>query len=229
MGSVKGIFITGTDTGVGKTLISCALAKILSRQCRVGVMKPLAAGSSQDAENLQRASGRSDLKLKDINPIFFEKPLAPFSATHFGKKKINLSKIFESFEKIQASSDFVIVEGMGGLHVPVTDRWMVADLALQMNLPLIIVTRLGLGTLNHTLLTVDYARTKKISIAGIVVNTTSRRKDLSTQTNVQALSRLTRLPVLGPIPYLQGGFFCKLETLLSENHLSQKKLENLFL
>ncbi len=225
---MPGVFVTGTDTGIGKTLITCALANIFSKKYRVGVMKPFASGSHSDVQNLRRAARRSDLSLDDINPVFFSRPLAPFSATHFDRKKIDFSRIFKAYQKIQSVSDFALVEGMGGLHVPITKRYTVADLALQMKLPILIVTRLGLGTLNHTLLTVNYARQKGLSILGIIINSTKNEKDLSTQTNVQALSSLLPFPVLGPIPYLKGSFLKKLKVLSSGDYFSKHRLEQLF-
>ncbi len=225
---LPGVFITGTDTGIGKTLITCALALALSEKYHVGVMKPFASGSHSDVQNLRKIAKRSDLSLDDINPVFFSQPLAPFSATRFDKQKINFSKVFKAYQKIQSISDFTLVEGMGGLHVPITKKHTVADLALQMKLPILIVTRLGLGTLNHTLLTVDYARRKGLSILGIIINSTKKEKDLSTQTNVQALSKLLPIPILGPIPYLKGSFLEKLETISTGDYFSKRHLGQLF-
>lgn len=211
MTRTRGFFITGTDTGVGKTLVSCILAKVLSQRFHLGVMKPLASGSMLDVQRLKRASGRGDLDFEKLNPVFFDEPISPFSASLLGNKRIHLSKIYESYVWLQKHSDFVIVEGIGGLHVPITGKLTVADLALEMNLPLLIVTHPFLGTLNHTLLTVNYARQKGLKINGMIINASKNQKDPSTKTNALALSRLTRLPILASIPYLKGKFDEKVE------------------
>ncbi|MBI1882970.1 MAG: dethiobiotin synthase [Chlamydiae bacterium] len=220
----KGFFVTGTDTGVGKTLVSCVLARILGRWGSVGVMKPFASGNRQDALRLQGAARRDDLTLDEVNPIYFKEPLAPYSARGFGKKAIDLKKVLKSYQRISASSDFMIVEGIGGLHVPLSGVLDVADLVLKLNLPLLIVTHLRLGTLNHTLLTVDYARQKGLQIKGLIFCESRVAKDWASKTNPQALQRLTQLPLLGHIPCLKGRFGEKVEKAVRENFISLKWL-----
>jgi dethiobiotin synthetase len=203
----KGLFVTGIDTGVGKTLVSCVLAKVLSQRFQLGVMKPFASGNRLDIQRLKRACGRKDLDFDTLNPIFFNQPLSPFSASLSDQKKIDLSKILKSYRWLQKHSDFVIVEGIGGLHVPLREKFTVADLALKMNLPLVIVAHPFLGTLNHTFLTVDYARHKGLKIQGIIVNVLKDHvRDPSFKSNPFVLSRLARLPILATLPYLKGKF-----------------------
>jgi dethiobiotin synthetase len=190
-------------------------------------MKPLASGSMQDVQRLKKASGREDLDFEKLNPVFFDEPISPFSASHVGKKKVNLSKILKSYHWLQRHSDFVIVEGMGGLHVPITEKLTIADLALKMNLPLLIVTHPFLGTLNHTLLTVRYALQKGLKVEGIIMNASKDRRDPSRKTNARALSQLTRLPILASIPSLKGRFEKKIKEAVQRNLINQSWIESL--
>lgn len=223
---MKGVFVTATGTDIGKTFVSCLLAKSLSENLRVGVMKPFSSGSQLDAVRLIQSSGRKDLSLKDVNPIYYKKPLAPYSAAGLGRKKIDFSRVFESFESLQKKSDFMIVEGIGGLAVPLTQDWTAAHLAHKLGLPIVIVTHLGLGTLNHTFLTVDYARKMSLTILGLISSDSSRKKDLSYQTNFDALPRLTHLPWLLNLPYGSGSFDQKIQKML-RIHSVQKQIKKI--
>lgn len=220
---MSGFFITGTDTGVGKTFVSCLWASRLSLRKRVGVMKPFASGSRLDALRLRRCAHRFDLSLDEINPVFFDQPLSPYSADGFPEQNDFFQTILKNFRKVRDTSDVVIVEGMGGLHVPITRSRMVADLAREMDLPLVIVTHAGLGTLNHTLLTVHYAVQKGLKIAGLIMNNVRKTSDLSSQTNLDALGCLTGLPILGFIPYLRGRFEEKLKMALKKGFINLPK------
>jgi dethiobiotin synthetase len=190
-------------------------------------MKPLASGSMLDVQRLKKASGREDLDFEKLSPVFFDEPISPFSACYLGKKKINVSKILKSYHWLQRHSDFVIVEGIGGLHVPITKKLTVADLALKMNLPLLIVTHPFLGTLNHTLLTVAYALQKGLRIEGIIMNASKDQRDPSRKTNARALSRLTRLPILASIPVLKGRFEKKIDVAVQRGLIKQSWIEGL--
>jgi dethiobiotin synthetase len=190
-------------------------------------MKPLASGSMLDVQRLKKASGREDLDFERLSPVFFDEPVSPFSASYLGKKKINLSKIFKAYHWLRRRSDFVIVEGIGGLHVPITEKLTVADLALKMNLPLLIVTHPFLGTLNHTLLTVTYALQKGLKIEGIIINAPKDRRDPSRKTNARAHSQLTRLPILASIPSLRGRFEKKIDEAVQMGLFNHHWIEGL--
>ena len=208
---IPSFLVTGTDTGVGKTLASGGLAaEIARRGIPVGVMKPFATGArsvrgrlvSQDARFLRSAAGVDD-PLDLINPICLKPPLAPSMAADVARTPIDLKKVWDAYTTLRARHATLIVEGVGGLLVPLFPRLTVADLAQKMRLPLLIVTRPSLGTLNHTALTVHVARSYGLRILGLVVNYTQpTRKGLAERLNPGALALFTRLPVLGEIPYL---------------------------
>jgi len=223
---MKGVFVTATGTNVGKTFVSCLLAQCLRDKLRVGVMKPFSSGSQLDALRLIRASGRRDLLLKDVNPAYFDKPLAPYSATGLGRRKIDFSSVFKSFRSIQKNSDFMIVEGIGGLAVPITENWTAADFAHKLGLPIVIVTHLELGTLNHTLLTVDYARRMDIPVWGLVSTDSKKEKGLSYETNLSALPKLTRLPWLLNLPNSPGSFEQRIKKIIQIRSV-QKQIKKL--
>ena len=172
----NGLFITGADTEVGKTLVSCALARILrNRGHDVGVMKPVATGAvevdgrrvSEDALLLREAAGVSD-PLELINPILLGPPIAPVPAAEMDGIAPDVSLIGESFRRISDSHDITIVEGIGGILVPIVRGFTVADLAARLGLPVIIVSRPALGTVNHSLLTIEAARRRGIEPLGVV-------------------------------------------------------------
>lgn len=211
-----GIFVTGTDTGVGKTVVACGLAAWAKEQgISVGVMKPIATGArwirkrgrkilvSDDAQQLAKAAGVEDA-LDLINPICFQEPLAPLSAACRAGNPIRWDRILNAFRTLCRRHAYVIVEGVGGLMVPLTLTMHVADLAQRLNLPLLLVSRPGLGTLNHTLLSLACLRQYGLSLRGIVINHTrpAARRGMNRvieRTNIEWLSRWA--PVLGQLPY----------------------------
>jgi len=214
----RGFFITGTDTGVGKTVVACALAAWYRRHdLDVGVMKPVATGGarlgrgrtsrwlSDDARCLAACAGVDD-PWSLVNPVCFREPLAPWTAALRARRSIALRAVLEAFAALRARHDVLIVEGIGGLLVPLTARVTVADLARQLGLPLLLVARPGLGTLNHTLLSLDCARGRSLLVAGIVINHAEPAcRDAVTRvthrTNIQILNRLAGVPVLGSLPF----------------------------
>ena len=206
----KGCFITGTDTGVGKTLVAAGLAALYKNKgLNVGVMKPIATGCkrvnnrliSDDAVFLKlSAEVEDDYEL--INPISLEQPLAPTVAARLSNTKIDLEKIRTAYETLSERHDSLIVEGIGGLLVPIHEYYFVVDLANEMELPLIVVCRPTLGTINHTLLTVSYARAHGLEIKGIIINESIENNDaIVKKTNTEEIKRLTGLPILGIIPF----------------------------
>lgn len=200
--SHKGVFITGTDTGVGKTRIACLLAEQLKQKgISVGVMKPICTGDRRDAVLLKKSAGVND-PIDDINPIYLEKPLAPLVAAKLQNKKINFHEVKTAYKKLLKKYRFLIVEGAGGLLVPVTRNIFIADIAKMFGLPLLIVSRPGLGAINHTLLTVNCARRYGLDIIGFGLNCAERgKKGLAEKTNPSVISRIGRIKYLGTIPY----------------------------
>jgi len=197
---VSGVFITGTDTGVGKTFITLALARaLMARGIDVGVMKPISCGPMDDNDAVYL---KKELKISDpldlINPIRLRLPLAPYAASAILRKKIDLKKIFKAFKKLLITHEIVLVEGVGGVLVPIKKNYFAADLAKDLNIPAIIVARAGLGTINHTLLTVEALRSRKVDILGIIMNGFTG-KELSEKTNSKIIENITRIPVLAKL------------------------------
>ena len=211
-----GIFITGTDTEIGKTVVAGGLAAALkAARVDVGVMKPIASGGiehkgrivSEDAIFLKHAAHVDDA-LDLINPICLRHPLAPSVAAEIEGVSIDLRQIDKAFAELCQRHEFIVVEGVGGIAVPICEEMLVADMAQRFQLPLLIVARPNLGTINHTVLTVEFARSYTLEICGIVLNASQEEsKGLAEETNPKELARLTDLPILGTVPFderLQG-------------------------
>ncbi len=200
----KGVFVTGSDTGVGKTVIAGAIAAaIKAHGLDVGVMKPVASGAkeiegklvSEDAVYLKKiidSTDDDDL----VNPVRLEPSIAPTMAASKCGVPIDIDKIWKAYETLTNKHDFVVVEGIGGLMVPIDDTLFVADLVRKMDLALVIVSRDYLGTINHTLLTVEYARSRNIRIKGIVINMLKNGDDF-----VREIEKYSSVPILGTIPF----------------------------
>jgi dethiobiotin synthetase len=208
-----GLFFTGTDTGVGKTLVVSAVARILNRQGRrVAVCKPVATGAfwngrrwlSEDTLRLAQAAEMID-DLQKVTAWTFPDPVAPPVAARRQGIELKLGEIVRAVrsgnEAGQAAGRPVLVEGIGGLLCPLTEKETVADLAQELGFPLVVVARRSLGTLNHTLLTLEAARARGLAVAGVVVSETTPPKTLAEQTNVEELERRLTVPLLGVVPY----------------------------
>lgn len=202
------LFITGTDTGVGKTYVTALiLAELRRRGMRAAAFKPISCGEGgrRDAE-IYAAIMQHELPLDVINPIYLRHPLAPSVAAKLERKRVDLHKIRRAYRGLAASYAVVLVEGAGGLLVPIRKNYFVADLAKAMKLPLLIVARLGLGTINHSLLTVQQARVRGLKIAGIVLNdTVGGKRGLAETTNIEVVPALCRVPLLGVVPHGKSG------------------------
>lgn len=210
MGS--GIFITGTGTGVGKTLVACGLAALLKKRgYKVGVMKPAETGCKEkngklfpeDAFHLQQASGCDD-PLERICPYRLWLPLAPSVAAARERVKIDTSLVVNLYKEISSAHDITLVEGAGGLLVPLLPRYTYADLARAMELPLLVVAANRLGAINHLLLTLEHASCRGLPVLGYVFNRLSNEPSLAAETNRDALLSLTTVPCLGEIPYIEN-------------------------
>jgi dethiobiotin synthetase len=207
---MRGILITGTDTGVGKTLVGCGLAAALIAQGKaVGVLKPAETGCStrdgvlypEDAAHLA-AFARTTLPLDQLCPYRFAPPVAPNVAAELAGRIIEPRRIAAAFEQIARHHDFTLVEGAGGLLVPLAGRYTFADLARDLSIPLLVVVGSKLGALNHTLLTLHCAQALSLPVTGYILNHPIPASDLATQTNAQTLAHLTDVPCLGILPFL---------------------------
>ena len=196
-------FITGTDTGVGKTHVTALLLAELRRHgLPAAGFKPIACGTGGRADaRIYRKLMRNEVPLDTINPIYLRHPLAPSVAAKLEHRCIDLDKIHSVFCLLSSVFSPVLGEGAGGLLVPIKRNYFVADLARQLDLPVIIVARLGLGTLNHTLLTVRQAQAMKLKVAGVILNDTTGRHGLAERTNVKAITELAGVPLLGVVPH----------------------------
>jgi dethiobiotin synthetase len=206
----KAIFITATDTGVGKTIVAATVAMLMrKRGIRVGVMKPVTSGCrvmdgkpvSEDAELLTWAAG-SPADADDYAPYLLHAPLAPSVAATMEGVSIDFQRIQTKFHKLSADHDFVIVEGAGGLMVPLAGGLLIADLILHLGIPALVVSRPGLGTINHTLLTTYSARQLGIVVKGIVINDYPEHPDQAEKYAPHLISSLSGAPVLGVFPHI---------------------------
>ena len=174
----KGLFIAGTGTGVGKTLIAGAIAKILTDNgLKVGVFKPIATGCKRRWEGLVSCDteflancANSGLSLSTITPVGYITPAAPVVGAAQEGRLIDFDSIAAAYKEICENTDIVIVEGIGGVRTPLTAEFDLLDLAVEFALPVVIISRLGPGTINHALMTIDCIRAAQLKIAGIVLN-----------------------------------------------------------
>lgn len=216
------LFVVGTDTGVGKTRVSGWIVQSLhERGYRPGVCKPASTGAEPgengwiwpDLEHLRVACG-SDFPLEKIGPFRWFAPLAPPAAQRIDRSDDRLLPI-QKYARLPAINDYLdalfswkdhcdllIIEGTGGLLCPLTERETIADLAVAWGAPILIVSRLGLGTLNHTLLTVEAARRRGLKVVGVMLNRPGPETDgIAEQTNPTELRARLDIPVFGPLSF----------------------------
>ncbi|HET6419082.1 MAG TPA: dethiobiotin synthase [Geobacteraceae bacterium] len=207
-----GVFITGTDTGVGKTVVTAVLAKLLrDRGFKAGVMKPVTSGCavaggkliSEDAELLKWASATRSPDA-DIAPYLLREPLAPSVSAAIDGVNIQFDAILHSFLRLTAANDFVLVEGAGGLMVPLTENRLVSDLIRVLDLPLIIVARPNLGTVNHTLMTCFCAKRMDIEVKGIIIGNYPENPGTAEVYAASMIEEFSGVPVLGVFPHIES-------------------------
>jgi dethiobiotin synthetase len=207
----RGVFITATDTGVGKTLVASALVMRLRQQgIDVGVMKPIETGVSRspkplsDGARLRNAAGSCD-PIADVSPYVFRLPVAPLSAARAEGTTVWVTTIMRAFHALRQKHAFVVVEGVGGIYVPITQSLNVSDLTYRMKLSAIVVGQSGLGGINHALLTLQALRRRKITIVALVLNqprpVRTKAARMQEQSTVSLLRRLAGVPVIGPLSY----------------------------
>jgi dethiobiotin synthetase len=206
----KGFFITGTDTGVGKTLIAGGIAQILVQKgLRVGVFKPIATGCriekgklvSDDAKFLAKYSNCS-CGLPVVNPVSYLTAAAPIVAAEMEQRPIDYRRIEDAYHFICENHDVVIVEGIGGIRVPISPKVDVLELARQFHLSIVVAARPNLGTINHTLLTIDAIRFHNLPLAGVVVNGLKPdTADAAEKTAPQIISQTGSVNILAVVPF----------------------------
>lgn len=207
-----GAFIAGTDTGVGKTVVAAALARHLSKRgIDVGVMKPVETGVpsptslSCDAIRLKVAAASQE-KLSLIRPYYFHAPVAPLAASRLERKPIRLSTILSGFRALRTRHAVTLVEGVGGVYVPLTTSHDVLDLMQEMKLPVIVVGRAGLGGINQARLTLEALRRRELPVLALVLNHAVESKGATAvrqaRTTIALVRELAGVPVIGPLPYV---------------------------
>lgn len=227
---MNSLFVTGTDTDVGKTYVTAGLAaSIRKKGVDVGIMKPFAAGSvqkkgfkSNDVEVLSKAAKVNDEECL-VNPQFFPIPASPYTAWKNLKIKPNVKTVLSSFKRLQELHEMLLVEGMGGLMTPILKDYFIADLVKEMKIPSVIVARSRVGTVNHTVMTCRMCRAFRIPVKGIIINHYGGGyppKELT-----RDLQELTGIQVLGSIPFLKNLSDAYLHRIFERN-INLEKLLN---
>lgn len=219
---MKSIFITGTDTDVGKTYVSAGLAVTFRMMgIDVGVMKPFAAGipqnkgfKSEDVEILSKAAHVSDPEYL-VNPQFFPMPASPYTAWKSLKTKPKVKVALDSFKKLSKLHKMLLVEGMGGIMTPILENYFVVNLIKEMKIPVLIVTRSRIGTVNHTLMTIRMCEKYRIPIKGIIIN--NFEQGYSEKELTRDLKNLTGVKVLGSIPFIDDMSDSSLHAIFKKN------------
>ncbi len=201
IGPHQRVFITGTDTGVGKTYFACRLIRHLAGQGKtIGVMKPIETGILSEKKSdgyLLRKAAESILPLEMISPYRFKTPASPRAASLKEKKEIHIGKIIDRFKKIAAAHDWMIVEGAGGLLVPILKQFDMADLIQSLQIPVILVSPQKLGTINQTLLSIHLAKSRGLKLLAVILNQKkNKRDDFSVLSNKKIIEENCDLPVL---------------------------------
>ncbi len=210
----QGFFITGTDTGVGKTWSTVSLMRYFAKQGNtVLAMKPIASGCveldgclrSEDALLLQQNASFATA-YADVNPYALQQPISPHIAAAMAKTVIRFETILSAFERIKRGAEIVLVEGVGGWRVPLTDRQDVADLAIELNLPVIVVVAIRLGCINHARLTYDAILASGVPCAGWIATCIDPGM-LHRRETINTLRKALRIPLLGVLPYSEVADF----------------------
>lgn len=226
----KGIFVSGTDTEIGKSFVTASLAGILAKKgIDVGVFKPMMSGAKRedilsDAYILKQFS-QDPLPLEKINPFQFDEPLAPYVASKRAGQSISLTEVLDAWYTIRDQHDFYLIEGAGGLAVPLGEHFLVADLAKEIGYPLLIVARPNLGTINHTLLTVHYARSIGLDVLGVIINGLRTPAGVAEQTNPSLIEQFADVPVLAVLPWIEHPTPEEM-IRVAEKHIDIKKIYN---
>jgi dethiobiotin synthetase len=193
------IFITGTDTGVGKTYTALHLLRLLrasGRKC--AAMKPICCGDRRDAELLLAAGGEG-FTIDEINPLWLKTPAAPLVGSFLERVAVDVQRILVAYHSLRRRVDFLIVEGVGGWLVPITEDFFVSDLAAAMDLPVLVVAANRLGCLNHSALTVRSIQERNLRCLGLALNSfepAAASKDIAALTNADILKKILNVPVI---------------------------------
>lgn len=208
---MRGLFVTGTDTSVGKTIIAASLGLALrKRGLPTGMVKPFATGVHADADwreddaQLLRASTGNQQSLESISPLRFRHPLAPISAAQMESRSVDLDAARSAVKAVLKQYPFTVVEGVGGAAVPLTEAVLASDFAASLDLPVLVVSRTDLGTINHTLLTLEHLRSRGCRIYGLIfVRHCAGEASLAEKTGPAVAARLAEVPFFGVVPCVE--------------------------
>lgn len=228
MTRLRGLFVTGTDTGVGKTAVSVALLRCAVRRgLRPIPLKPAETGCVPDAEDARRlwVAANRPVDESDVCPHRFRLPAAPAQAAALEGQRLQLHEVAAHAQAVAARGDWLLMEGAGGLLVPYGPDWTAADLIERLGLPAVVVARTALGTINHTALTVRELQRRRIPIAALVLNRTSPDEQPQEAGSLPYVASGTGLTPLGPLPWLADAgdpdrLADALEAALGPAHLS---------
>ncbi len=211
--TAQGLFITGTDTGVGKTVVTAAILAWLRHQgFSAGVMKPIETGvncecsspANSDALFLMECGGIED-DLAEVCPIRMKPAASPFQAALIENRTLQPESILSAYRSLAEKYDWMLVEGVGGIRVPITRDYGVVDLIRDLDLPAVVVARYQLGTLNHTLMTLDTLKQNGIPLRGVVFNQTSlEAPDVIEQDQPRLIEELSEAKILGKFPHINN-------------------------
>ncbi|GAB6138685.1 dethiobiotin synthase [Halanaerobaculum tunisiense] len=229
-----GIFIIGTDTDIGKTVVTAGLTAALRQQSYdLGVMKPFQSGAIEEGNKLlapdiefvlKHTSLDTDYDL--LNPIRLEPPLAPSVAAREEGVEIDLDQVKSAYQQLQEKYQGLVVEGAGGLMVPLAKDFLIPDLVTMLDLPVIIVARPNLGTINHTVLTVKLARQLGIDVLGVIINGYPQEAGVAEETNPDIISDLAEIPILGIVPYIEDLEEVDLGKVVADNVDLERIIDN---
>ncbi|GKU77413.1 dethiobiotin synthase [Paenibacillus sp. L3-i20] len=227
MSQIRGIFVTGTDTAVGKTIVTAALSAALRTDgMNIGIWKPVQSGAllgsgTTDAELLLKYTGINELP-QIVATYSFEAPLTPLLAAKEAGVSFELHNLVVAGTELLMRYESLIIEGAGGVAVPLTSDYLVADFIRELQIPALIVARSGLGTINHTLLTISYLKQHSIPIIGFIFNDgveIDKHDDPSIATNAALIERYSGITFLGQFPHLKGEITSKLLINAAREHI----------
>jgi dethiobiotin synthetase len=235
---MSGLFVTGTDTGVGKTAVTAYLTALLRKSGITAVpFKPVQSGGrnengrliAEDIEEYMRAS-EIGYKQEELCLYCLEEAVSPHLAAKLSRINIEKEKLMERYRELESENKIVLVEGAGGLAVPISeieeDLFLTKDLILELSIPAVIVTTPFLGTINHSVLTAEYADRHGIEVAGFIVNKVSSEEVLMEQDNMRMIERISGLPVIGRIPAMTSVDYEEMldgEPLIDLNYILKKE------